>query len=273
MTTKAKVATVFEQRVDTVNLSYRFKMVKKLWLRSYTQFKETIWISLLWVVVEPLFSLGAIGFGLGVYVSNIDGVAYADFFFPALLCVSGMFTGFFVGTYDNFSKLTHERLFSTQIMTPVEPQEIVWSAILWGGCKGLFSGLGISLVASFFGLVDSWRILPVLALVFLISLVFTAFGFLVTTYVRNYDEIIYPSSGLIIPMSLFSGTYFPVEHLPFGLKYLAYVLPLTHGVRAVRNLLLSGFDVWMLANISYLLILLLILTRWCTVRLTNRLLD
>jgi lipooligosaccharide transport system permease protein len=248
-------------------------MVWKLWYRSFKQFQETFWVSLLWVVVEPLFTLGAIGFGLGTYVSNMDGVSYADFFFPALLCVSGMFVGFFVGTYDNFSKLTHERVFATQILTPVEPEEIVWAAVLWGGCKGLFSGLGITLIAAFFGLIDSWRILPALVIVFLISLVFTAFGMFVTTLVKNYDEIIYPSSGLIIPMSLFSGTYFPVEHLPYGLKYLAYLLPLTHGVRTVRNMLLTGFDWWMLGNISFLVALLFLLVRWSTIRLTNRLLD
>ena len=264
---------VHELRNETTVLSFRLKMVAQLWLRSFKQFRDTFWVSLFWVILEPLFTLGAVGFGLGTYVSNIEGISYADFFFPALLCVSGMFVGFFVGTYDNFSKLTHEHLFSTQILTPVEPSEIVWSAILWGGCKGLFSAFGITIVASFFGLVDNWRIIPALLVVFLVSLVFTAFGMLITTLVKSYDEIIYPSSGLIIPMSLFSGTYFPIDHLPFGLKYVTYLLPLTHAVRVVRSLLVSGFDWWMLANLGFLLVLLLLLIRVSTIRLTNRLLD
>jgi lipooligosaccharide transport system permease protein len=184
-----------------------------------------------------------------------------------------MFIAFFVATYDNFSKLSYQGIYAVQILSPVEPREIAYGEILWAASKGLFSALGVSLVASVFGLVASWKILLVLFVVFLSSLVFAAFGMLVTTFVKNFDQIIYPSSGLIIPLSLFSGTYFPVDHLPYGLKYLVYLSPLTHSVRAARTLLIGSFDWWVLVNILYLILCAAALTRLSSRRLQERLLD
>ena len=128
-------------------------------------------------------------------------------------------------------------------------------------------------MAWFFGLIDSWLIFPALIVVFFSCLFFASLGFLVTTVVKNFDQIIYPSSGLIVPMSLFSGTYFPVENMPSIFKYLCYLLPLTHTVRIVRGILNTGFDYWMIGNFLYLIVLTYVIFRICIVRLGARILN
>jgi len=260
-------------RWEKITYNQQMSLVYRIWRRNYQQFKRSWLISLLWIVIEPLFVLAAVGYGLGSFVADIKGISYVEFFYPALICSSSMFISYFVATYDNFSKLTHQGLFTTQLTTAIEPQEIVLGEVLWAATKGTFSAIGVSLVASLFGLVDSWRIFPALIVVGISCLFFAAFGLLVTTMVKNFDQIIYPSSGLIIPMSLFSGTYFPIEHLPYGLKYLAYIFPLTHAVRMVRGILTTGFDYWMILNLAYLLILIYVFVRWSSVRLANKLLN
>jgi len=260
-------------RTEKIPWTQLFSLVYQIWRRDFLQFRRTWLISVIWIIMEPLFILGSIGFGLGSYVSTIQGVSYVEFFYPGLICSSSMFVAYFVSTYDNFTKLTHQQLFATFMLSPMEAREIVLGEVLWAATKGTISAAGVSVIASFFGLVESWYILPAMLIVFLSSVVFAAFGMLVTTFVENYDQIIYPSSGLIIPMSLFSGTYFPIEHLPVVLKYLVYIFPLTHAVRAVRALLLDGFDGGMVLNCFYLIVLAYFLVHWSAVRLNNKILN
>jgi len=215
----------------------------RVWSRNFLYFRKTWTVSLFWVVLEPLMYLGAIGFGLGTFVANIGGQSYIDFFFPGLLCSTGMMVAFFEGTYGSFTKLTHQRTYATIMLTRIGPEEIALGELLWAGTKGYFSVCGVALVASFFGLIDTWRIIPALVILMLLCWLFASLAMIMTSYARNYDSFIYSTSGFIVPMSLFSGTYFPIEQLPIGLKYAAYLFPLTHAVQAVRGILHEGFTI------------------------------
>lgn len=215
----------------------------RVWSRNFLYFRKTWTVSLFWVLLEPLMYLGAIGFGLGTFVANIGGHSYVDFFFPGLLCSTGMMVAFFEGTYGSFTKLTHQRTYATIMLTRIGPEEIALGELLWAGTKGYFSVCGVALVAAVFGLIDTWRIVPALAILLLLCWLFASLAMIVTSIARNYDSFIYSTSGFIIPMSLFSGTYFPIEQLPGGLKYAAYLFPLTHAVQAVRGILQDGFTV------------------------------
>lgn len=256
-----------------MNLSIRKKLVLYIWQRNFAQFKRTWLLSFFWVLIEPVFILAALGYGLGSFIPTIKGVSYVEFFFPGLICSSSMLITFFASTYDNFSKLSHQRLFQTQILSPISPNEIVLGEILWAASKGLLSAVGITLVAGLFGLVDTFNILPALLVVFISNLVFSAFGMLITTMVKNFDQIIFPTSGFIIPMSLLSGVYFPIDNLPFGLKYIVYILPLTNTTRVVREFVQGRFDWWMLVNLSYLIVLFIVLIRVSSKRLEEMLLN
>jgi lipooligosaccharide transport system permease protein len=205
-------------------------------------------VSLFWIVLEPVIYLGAIGFGLGAFVSNMGGLSYIEFFFPALLCTTAMMVAFFEGTYGNYTKLTHQKTYATIMLTRVGPEEIVAGELLWAASKGFFGVIGVTFVALCFGLIDSYRILVVLPVLFLLSTLFSCLAMIATSMARSYDSFIYTTSGLIVPMSLLSGTYFPLEQLPAGLRYLSYLFPLTHGVAAVRGILHSSTS-WLMIGI------------------------
>lgn len=212
----------------------------QVWSRNFLYFKKTWLVSVFWIVVEPAIYLGAMGLGLGAFVNNIDGKSYLEFFFPALLATTSMMVAFFEGTYGNYTKLTHQRTYATIMLTRVGPEEIVAGELLWAASKAFFGIIGVTFVAFFFGVVDSYRILLALPILFILSALFSCIGMIITSVARNYDSFVYATSGFIVPMSLLSGTYFPLEHLPTGLRYIAYLLPLTHGVAAVREVLLVG---------------------------------
>ncbi|MFS4459049.1 ABC transporter permease [Bdellovibrio sp. HCB2-146] len=225
-----------------------------VWSRNFLYFKKTWLVSLFWIVLEPVIYLGAIGFGLGAFVSNMGGLSYIEFFFPALLCSTAMMVSFFEGTYGNYTKLTHQKTYATIMLTRVGPEEIVAGELLWAASKGFFGVIGVTTVALFFGLIDSYRILLALPVLFLLCSLFSCIAMIFTSFARNYDSFIYSTSGLIVPMSLLSGTYFPLEQLPSGLRYVAYLFPLTHGVSAVRGILHQGPPLMIVIHVVIMLI-------------------
>ncbi|WP_413291981.1 ABC transporter permease [Bdellovibrio sp. HCB185ZH] len=245
----------------------------KVWQRNFLYFKKTMMVSLFWIVLEPVIYLGAIGFGLGSFVNNMGGMSYIEYFFPALLCTTAMLVSFFEGTYGNYTKLTHQKTYATIMLTRVGPEEIVAGELMWAATKGFFGVIGVTIVAVFFGLIDSYKILLTLPVLFLIAALFSCIGMIFTSIARNYDSFIYSTSGLIVPMSLLSGTYFPLEQLPSGMRYLAYLFPLTHGVAAVRGILHDGNLVKIAVHILILLVLTWIFMNVSFHRIRNKLLK
>jgi lipooligosaccharide transport system permease protein len=159
------------------------------------------------------------------------------------------------------------------MLTRIGPEEISFGELLWSTTKGYISVCGVALVAAFFGLVDTWRILPALLVLLLMCWVFASIAMIITSMAKNYDSFIYSTSGFIVPMSLLSGTYFPIDQLPGILKYLTYLLPLTHAVQAVRGILHQGWSAAIGIHILILLFTGLITMNIAIYRIRRRLLK
>jgi lipooligosaccharide transport system permease protein len=215
--------------------------VIQVWLRNFLFFRKTFLVSLFWTILEPLMYLVAIGFGLGRFVEQIEGLTFIEFYYPGLLASTAMMVAYFEGTYPNYTKLTYQKTFSTMLLTPLNPNQILFGEILWAATKGFFAVCGVITVSLLFGLFKV-QILYTLPILMLLSLVFAAFGMIMTSTVKNYDSFIFSTSGLIIPMSLISGTYFSIQNVPIMLKGLAQLLPLTHAVSLTRTILYRKFE-------------------------------
>jgi lipooligosaccharide transport system permease protein len=220
-----------------VNSSQYFFGIFFVWKRNWILFLKTWTVSVWWIVFEPTVMLLTLGFGVGSFISNINGLSYMEFVFPSMLCTTAMFVSFFESTYNNFAKLTIQKTYSTLMLAPLVPAQIAVAEILWGTTKGTISALGVAIVATAFGMVQSTNIIWVLLVAGIIAFMFATFGLIITTMVKSFDEIIYPSSGIIIPLSFLSSTYFPIDSIPGYFKFLAYLSPLTHAVELCRGLL------------------------------------
>ena len=225
-----------------------------VWFRNFRYFTYTWKHAFMWVLLEPMMYLGAMGFGVGRFIEDINGMAYIDFFFPAILANTALTVPFMEATYGAFTKLTQQKTFSTILLTRVSVGEVVWGEILWGVTKGLLGVLGVVFISSFFGLLKTPMIFPAMIFLFLTSLISASAGLLVTALARDYNSFIYAISGVIIPMSLFSGTYFPLDGFPSAVQTLAHFLPLTYSVEAVRGLLNTGWQNTYLINALVLLL-------------------
>lgn len=207
-----------------------------VWYRNYLFFKKTILVSLFWTTLEPLMFLGALGYGFGHYISIIEGISFLEFYYAGLLCTTCMMVSYFESTYPNYSKLTYQQTYSSMLLTPITTTDIFFGEILWGATKGVIGSFGVFVIASFFGLynLNYFKILPVL---FLLSLVFSAFGMIMISVAKNYDSFIFSTSGIIVPLSLISGTYFSLSEVSPVVKSFAYMFPLAHAVSFVRKVL------------------------------------
>ena len=120
------------------------------------------------------------------------------------------------------------------------------------------------------GLLDITYLFPALVVLFLTGWLFASFGLLLASYAKNYDWFIYGQSGIIIPMSLFSGTYFPLSELPSYLQPVAYSLPLTHTILAVRSLLSGQIEPSIFINIAVLFVFALMFSNLAIAKLSRR---
>lgn len=227
--------------------------ILSVWSRNFYYFRKTWKTAIFWMILEPLFYLIALGYGLGAFVHGIGDLPYLEFFYSGLIMVTAMIVSFFESSYGGYSKLNHQKLYASILLSPLTPEEIALGEILWGATKGFLSALGVIFISSFWGITHSWMLFAVLPLLFIMSWIFSCLGLIATSYAKNTDMFIYTSSGLIIPLSLFSGTYFPIENYSVVIKGFIYLFPLTHGVAAARELLYYGVDNWIFAHIAVLL--------------------
>lgn len=224
-----------------------------VWLRNFLFFKKTFVVSLFWTILEPLMYLGAFGFGFGHYISSIEGMSFLQFYFAGLLCSTAMMVAYFESTYPNYTKMTHQKTYAAMLLTPVSTDNIFFGEMFWAATKGFLGVLGVFLISSMFGLFNAnfFVIAPIL---FLLSLVFAAFGMIMISIAKNYDSFVFSTSGFIVPLSMISGTYFSLEEIPYYLKTAAYLFPLAHAVHLVRTVLYKEIGLIDLGHLGVLLV-------------------
>jgi lipooligosaccharide transport system permease protein len=245
-----------------------------IWMRNFLQVRYTFLVTFFWIFLEPLMYLFAIGYGVGGFIPEIQGQTYLEFYFPGLLATTSMMVPFFEATYGYFTKLRHQKTYNAILLTPITVGEIMWGELLWAATKGFMSGFGVLTVGVILGIISFDKLPICIGEIFLISFVFAIIGMLFTTFASHYDFFIYGTSGFILPMSLFSDTYFPSEKLPEKIQMITQLLPLTHGVRLLRLTLKNQLEgIEPLMHLIVLLLFVLVLSKWTYNRFKKILLD
>jgi len=233
-------------------LSYR---VWKVWRRDQDVFMKTYKVNFIPPLVEPIFYLIGLGFGLGGFVQLVGvGVNYVDFIAPALVAISMMYSSFFECTYASFVRMYYQKTFDAIIATPISVEEVIAGELLWGATKSLINSAIVLVVILLFGLVHTPYFLLILPLSFLVGLLFSAVAMCFTALVPNIDSFNYPAFLFITPMFVLSGTFFPLNFLPAEVQIGANIFfPLAHAVTLTRALTLEGINLNLLLNLAWLL--------------------
>jgi Nod factor-specific ABC transporter NodJ protein len=213
----------------------------RYWLSLYRKtWRSTIVIS----VANPLLFLLGIGAGLGRLVdthapAQLAGVSYIAFFAPGLLAASAMQTGWVEGAGRVTFAAAFGGAYRAATTTPLEPEQILGGHLLYMAFRVLTSSLAFVLVMAAFGVSHGWWVVAVLPAALLTGMAFAAPAAAWAVGVRSYTQVNTIFRFVIMPMYMFSGTFFAIAQLPSWIRPVAYVLPLWHGVELCRTLSLG----------------------------------
>ena len=206
-----------------------------VWRRNYDVFMKTYKVNFIPPIIEPVLYLVALGFGLGFFVNEIEGVPYAEYIAPALIGITIMTASFFECTYASFVRMYYQRTFDAIISTPLNVDEVITGEILWGATRSTISAGIMLAVISVFGLASYPLSLLIIPFSFIGGLLFGSLAMCFTAVTPRIDSLNYPTSLFVTPMFLVSGTFFPLSLLPVGAQMFATaVVPLVHVVKISR---------------------------------------
>jgi lipooligosaccharide transport system permease protein len=208
-------------------------------------------------LVTPVLFLAAIGLGLGGLVDEhrgaVEGLSYLEFVAPGLLAASAMQTAAAESLWPVMAGTKWVRTFHAIVATPVGPGDVYGGFVTWAAVRVGISAIGFLLVAALLGGVPSlWGVLAVPAAV-LCGAAFAAplAAFAATQQVDVAFPLILRLG--IMPLFLFSGTFFPIEQLPGWLQPMAAVSPLWHAVELCRGATTGSIvGAWALVHVAVL---------------------
>ncbi len=196
--------------------------------------------------VNPVLFLAALGFGLGQFIdggseANLS-VPFVTFVASGLMAANAMQNGAGDGSFPVMAGLIWRKNFHGTITTPLGPADIIWGRLIWGVGRLGFTLIVFAVIAVVF---DALEIGPALLAIPPAILTGIAFTSVITAWTLTQDDGRSLSTMFrfaIVPLFLFSGTFFPISELPEWLEPVAYLTPLFHGVELVRKIALPDAD-------------------------------
>jgi len=230
----------------------------RFWLVNYRRtWRGSIYTS----VANPVLYLGAMGLGLGTLVDQhgtgrLGGVSYLAFLAPGLLAATGMQTAMNESTFPVMAAVKWLKTYQAAAATPLRPGALFRGHLLFTALRTLMNSAIFLAVMAAFGAVQSAWAVAALPVCVLTGLAFAApVEAWAITREKDTSFSLLIRFGLI-PLFLFSGTFFPVTQLPGWIQPVAYATPLWHGVALCRSLSLGTADLGgSLLHVAYLVAL------------------
>ncbi len=222
--------------------------------RNFRVYRATWYVNAVPPLAEPFLYLLALGYGLGALIESVGGYSYAQYIAPAIIGITAMQTAFMETTYSSYVRMYYQKTWDAVMATPLSAGDILAGEVLWAATRSAINATLMSLVVAAFGLLSFPEALAIPPVAFFVGLAFAGIGLFVASKVKVIDQFSYAFFLFITPMFLFSGTFFPLEQLPGGVRHLAYALPLTHAVQLMRSLALDSFT-WLTPwSMAYLVV-------------------
>ena len=269
----SNAVAIAEARMGKPGEQYYSGRSRAIMERAYIAFKSSTWMIVISGFVEPVLFLLSFGYGLKDLVGDItvagQPVGYVAFIAPALLATSAMNGAIYDSTMNVFFKLKHDRLYHGMLATSLGPMDVALGEISWALLRGLSYSIGFMAIVAPLGLIPSmWGILAIPAAV-LIAFGFASFGMAVTSYMKSYQQL-EVVNVVLLPMFLFSGSFYPLDVFPEWLQTIIRLFPLAHAIDLVRGLTLGNIS-WALAGHAMYFVVMIVIGLFFTTRRLNAL--
>lgn len=229
---------------------------------------------------SPVLYLMGLGVGLGILVDanqgsqGVGGVPYLTFLAPALVLSTAMMVASQESTYGVFGGFKWYPMFFSMHGTPISPAQIVVGFQVSVLARVLPGAIFFVVAILAFGIAGASALL----LLPISLMLATAVGFAVMSWVATQTDdrgqLSLIERFVVVPLTLFSGTYFPLETLPWCLQWIGWISPLWHAVELGRAALYGAplSPLMALVHIGFL-VLLAAVTCWLSIRTFRRRLD
>ncbi len=189
-------------------------------------------------IVTPILYLIAFGWGVGENL-EMDGSQYMAYILPGVVALTSMRTSFSAISMRVSVTRLHERSFESYLAAPIQIHWLAIGHILSGALRGLYASALILLIGIPFGVMYQID-LPFILVCFVNGFMFAALGFFAAMMIDTHYDMNRFTSFVITPMAFLCGTFFSLKKLPWVLRQIIELMPLTHSTRLLRAIVLGG---------------------------------
>jgi lipooligosaccharide transport system permease protein len=226
--------------------------------RNYLVARRT-WVLFVSGFFEPFFYLLSIGVGIGGLVGGVvtdtgSALSYQEFVAPALLASSAMNGAVYDAVHNLYFKLRYSKLYDAVLATPLSAADAAVAETTWALLRGATYSAAFLAIMALLGLTGSWWALLALPAAVLIGFAFAAVGLAASTFLRGWQDFEYVQLA-VLPLFLFSTTFYPLSTYPRPLQLVVECTPLYHGIELVRGVVIGDVRWALLGHAGYLLVM------------------
>ena len=200
-----------------------------------------VWLIIGLAIANPVLYLVSIGLGVGAYIDKntggmgVDGVSYITFLAPALLATAAIQGAIDESVYPTLEGFKWNKTFFSMNATPLSGNHIAMGVFFNSLIRVIFTAVIYWLVMLAFGVLESPR---AWLAIFTAVMAGAAFGALMQALagMLENEDVFFTVLGrfVIMPLFLFSGTFYPLTNMPIYLQWIGWISPLWHATELGR---------------------------------------
>jgi len=235
--------------------------------------RSSNWLVMVSGFFEPVLFLISMGVGLGAVVGEVAGpdgqpISYTAYIAPALLAVSAMNGAVYDSTWNVFFKMNFAKLYQGMLYTSLGPLDVALGEIFLALLRGMLYATGFTVVMGVMGLITTpWALLMIPASV-LIAFGFASLGMGITSFLKTFQQMDW-INFILLPMFLFSATFYPLSVYPQPIQWFIQAMPLWHGVELLRQISVGSFTAATTLHVGYYLVMTAVGMLLTTLRLRS----
>jgi lipooligosaccharide transport system permease protein len=200
-----------------------------------------VWLIIAIAIANPVLYLVSIGLGLGSFIdqnagsAGVDGVSYLTFLAPALLATAAIQGALDESVYPTLEGFKWDKIFFSMNATPLSGNHIAMGVFFNSLIRVVFTTVLYWLVMLAFGVLESPRAWLAIFTAVMAGAAFGAFMQALAGLLEN-ENLFFTlvERFIIMPLFLFSGTFYPLSSMPVFLQWIGWISPLWHATELGR---------------------------------------
>jgi lipooligosaccharide transport system permease protein len=200
-----------------------------------------VWLIIAIAIANPVLYLVSIGLGLGSFIdqnagsAGVDGVSYLTFLAPALLATAAIQGALDESVYPTLEGFKWNKIFFSMNATPLSGNHIAMGVFFNSLIRVVFTTVLYWLVMLAFGVLESPRAWLAIFTAVMAGAAFGAFMQALAGLMEN-ENLFFTlvERFIIMPLFLFSGTFYPLSSMPVFLQWIGWISPLWHATELGR---------------------------------------